>query len=173
MMRATFIAVALGISLTACGSDDDASNNTSSGQHDSGVGELESGPGAFTKDYATSKDFLTHMDARVKGSSPHGSVQIWYSSNIESIIGSAGFEAPEGTTSIKEFDMDSDGTLDGFAVMVKKEAGYDADNGDWYYEMRDPSGSVMPDPAPGKIADCISCHVAAKKTDYLAGTALH
>ena len=68
--------------------------------------------------------------------------------------------------------MDGDGKLDGIAVMIKKEAGYDAANGDWYYDMRDTKGAIMPDPPAGKIAMCIGCHGGYKSTDYLSGTKL-
>lgn len=107
-----------------------------------------------------------------QGSSPHGKVQIWYSSNLRDRLGKSPFAAPEGSVAIKEFDMQPDGTIDGYAVMVKKAAGYDAANNDWYYEMRDAQGSVNADPPSGKTEMCISCHVAAKASDFLAGTAL-
>ena len=56
----------------------------------------------------------------------------------------------------------------GTVVMVK-QAGFDPDNGDWYYEMRDGAGSVVDS---GAIQMCIDCHSASSATDYLAGTAI-
>lgn len=129
-------------------------------------------PGAFQPDFKTSGDFFTRMQGLEKGESPHGTVRIWYSTSLERSLGKADMPAPEGSVSIKEFDMQSDGTLDGFAVMVKREAGYDPENGDWYYEMRDASGNVMTDPPAGKTEMCIGCHSAARATDFLAGTTL-
>jgi hypothetical protein len=68
--------------------------------------------------------------------------------------------------------MDGDGAVDGIAVMIKKESDYDPENGDWYYDMRDPSGVAMEDPPAGRIEMCIQCHAGWKATDYLAGTKL-
>lgn len=66
----------------------------------------------------------------------------------------------------------SDGTKTGIAVMIKKAQGYDAAHGDWYYDMRDMKGNVMPDPPAGKIDMCIGCHTGYTATDGLAGTKL-
>ncbi len=149
--------------LFACSSDDDASTTAA---------ETAEGPGDFKADYKSSFAFFTNMSAPVKGSSPHGVSRIWYSSNIKELVGKDSFKAPAGTVSIKEFDMMGDGTKTGLAVMIKKPAGYDPANGDWYYDMRDMSGNVMPDPPAGKIAMCIQCHAGARSTDYLFGTKL-
>lgn len=136
----------------------------------------DSGPasitGGFQADFKTATAYFTLMEGPEPGSSPHGTSWIFYSSNIKSIVGNTTFTVPQGTTSIKEFDMGDDGTVDGFAVMVKREKGYDAANGDWYYEMRDTSGNVMADPPAGATPMCIGCHTASKSTDYLAGTKL-
>jgi hypothetical protein len=128
------------------------------------------GPGAYDPDFRTSAGFFTNMTARVLGTSPHGTQQTWYSSNIEALIASDAFTVPVGTVAIKEFDMDSDGTPDGIAVMIKKPAGYDAANQDWYYEMRTLDGTVKADPPAGATEMCISCHVHDAATDYLAAT---
>lgn len=128
------------------------------------------GPGAYAADYATSSDFFTLMSGPVSGTSPHGETQIWYSSNIENILKYQDrFTVPEGTTSIKEFNNDGVPGLEGRVVMIKQPAGYDSDNGDWYYEMQDMSGSVL---NSGRIPTCISCHSGWTATDYLAGTEL-
>lgn len=128
------------------------------------------GPGAFSLDFKTNTDFFTLMSTRVMGTSPHGAQQTWYSTNIQELVDSASFTAPVGTVAIKEFDMANDGEPDGLAVMIKKPAGYDTANGDWYYEMRMLDGTVMADPPAGPIAMCIGCHVNSVSTDYLAAT---
>lgn len=162
--KALTLAVLLGIgALTGCGSSDDASTATTT---------AAVGPGDFKADYKTSSLFFTNMKAPLKGTSPHGTAQIWYSSNIKDLVTKDSFSAPEGTVVVKEFDMMSDGTKKGIAVMIKKPKGYDSANGDWYYDMRDMTGGVMADPPAGKIAMCISCHGGYKSTDYLAGTKL-
>jgi hypothetical protein len=128
--------------------------------------------GGFDSGYRSSGAFFTQTSGLIPGSSPHGDTQIWYSTNIRSLVQQASFSAPTGTTAIKEFDMDQDGTVDGIAVMVKQGSGYDSDNNDWRYEMRDAGGALMADPPAGPIDMCIGCHVASRSTDFLAGTKL-
>ena len=131
-------------------------------------------PGEFMADYATNPAFFTNMATRTSTvGSVHGRVQIWYSTNIKDMLesGSSG-PWPEGTVSIKEAykaEPVDDDVVDEIAVMVKREPGYDAANGDWYYEMRNPRGELLADPAPGNNTMCISCHVGWSSTDYLAG----
>jgi len=128
------------------------------------------GPGKYMADYATSKDFFTLMSGMKMGKSPHGSVQIYYSTNIKDMIGMDSFMVPVGTVSIKPFDNDGTPGVDGIAVMIKKEAGYDPANNDWYYEMRDAKGNLKDMPAPGKTKMCIDCHAVYPSKDYLGGT---
>lgn len=165
MQQKTFFALAILASTTLFGC-------SSSDSDDASPPAATPGPGDFKADYKTSSLFFTNMKAAVKGTSPHGTVRIWYSSNMKDFLSEDSFSSPEGTTVIKEFDMMSDGKQTGLAVMIKKPKGYDAANGDWYYDMRDMAGNVMPDPPAGKIAMCIGCHGGYKATDYLAGTKL-
>jgi hypothetical protein len=125
--------------------------------------------GGFTADYDTSADYFTESEGLVPGPSPHGDTQIWYTTNIRSLLGKHDFVVPTGTTAIKEFDMDEDGNVDGIAVMVKKAAGYDSANNDWSYEMRDAQGTLKADPPAGKIEMCIGCHASSRDTDFLSG----
>jgi hypothetical protein len=130
------------------------------------------GPGQFKADFRTSGEFFTLMSGMKQGRSPHGMVQVWYSNDLEDLIGRPSFTAPVGAVSIKPYEA---GATKGLAVMVKKEPGYDPENGDWLYEMRSADGAVQSrggKPMSGKIAMCIGCHVAAADKDYLAGTDL-
>ena len=61
-------------------------------------------------------------------------------------------------------------------TMVQREAGYDADNNDWYWVKHAPDGTVakndMDMALAGRVAKgmpmgCISCHVNAGGGDYL------
>ena len=131
---------------------------------------MKEGPGAFMSDYASSSDFFSNMSGMKMGKSPHGEVQIYYSSNVKVIIDKASFVVPVGTVSIKPFNNDGKPGIDGIAVMIKKKPGYDSQNNDWYYEMRDAQGNLSQMPTPGKIEMCIGCHAAASSKDYLAGT---
>ena len=172
----TLIALLASSLLVACSdSETSTGGSSSSGQassSSSGGAQAEKGPGDFAADFKTSAKFFTNMAAPVKGSSPHGTQQTWYSSNIKTLVSQASFTAPEGTVAIKEFDMTGDGSKRGIAVMIKKAAGYDTANGDWYYDMRDIAGVVQSDPPAGKVAMCIGCHTGFKGTDYLGATAV-
>lgn len=50
-------------------------------------------------------------------------------------------------------------------VMVKMPAGYDSENGDWWYGVGDETGSEMY--YQGKLRTCIACHKAVEETDYM------
>ena len=55
--------------------------------------------------------------------------------------------------------------LSGIAVMVKMPAGYDPDNGDWWYGKLDYTGKYVI--LQGVLEDCIQCHQGASETDYM------
>lgn len=59
----------------------------------------------------------------------------------------------------------SGGTVTTYYVMEKMPAGFDPDNGDWYYAIRD--GGTNEIANQGRIAGCISCHVNARTRDYV------
>jgi hypothetical protein len=144
------------------------------------VGEpaLADGPGSADAGFEHSPLFLTHMRQAMTGlpSSPHGIVQIFYSSNIEPILGRASFAAlPTGTLALKKQDRDGDGVVDQIMVMVKRPAGTQPDYGDWTWEQRDPATfdlvtSSVTDSGFGDF--CAGCHRGFPATDWLAGTAL-
>ncbi len=50
-------------------------------------------------------------------------------------------------------------------IMVKKEAGYDSEHGDWWYGVYDKTGKEAW--YQGRIHSCIKCHTIAKESDYL------
>ncbi len=127
------------------------------------------GPGAFESDYATSSAFFTRMSHPADSGSIHGTVRIWYSTNIMSFSTSGPFAAPVGTVAIKE-EYDSTGmTLTGKTVMIKQAPGYDTANHDWYYEVRNPDDTLSSSFSPGMIGACSDCHQGAPTTDYLQG----
>ena len=124
----------------------------------------EPGPGAFEPSYATSDAFFTRMAGPVEGESVHGTVQIWYSTNLEPLLG-APFVAPEGTVAIKA----QDNGQPALTVMIKEAAGFDPENGDWSYEQRSADGALT---NAGALPACIACHAGWPETDHLAGTEL-
>lgn len=161
-MRMTIMVACLAM-LAGCGSSYEKKRNNSP--------EVKDGPGAFDADFAKSDQFFTEAGANlVGGQSPHGKVRIWYSTNLKNLLGSSEFTAPVGTVAIKEFENDNN---KGLAVMIKKAKGFDSANNDWHYEMRTLKGKLLEVPAPGANGMCVSCHVAAASTDYLAGTTFY
>lgn len=125
------------------------------------------GPGAFDPDYETSDAFFTRMSTSVP-SQIHAQQRTWYSSNISDLPRTGPFTVPEGTVAIKaEYDQAGDNFIT--VVMIKREAGYDPDGNDWYYEGREPDGSLASSPTPGPAGLCKGCHSGGADTDFLLG----
>jgi cytochrome c553 len=61
----------------------------------------------------------------------------------------------------------SPGEVTGVTAMTKMEPGYDPENGDWFYGVYDPSGTVPK--RQGKLAACIGCHDQWPERDHLGG----
>lgn len=85
---------------------------------------------------------------------------------------------PEGVTA-DEVVTDPAGHLAAVTIMFKREQGYDAETGDWFYAKYLPEGTLDQNPAGtplaglvGKGADagCIACHQGAGGDDYLFTT---
>lgn len=70
-----------------------------------------------------------------------------------------------GSIVVKEKHYSSRSELTAYALMIKREAGYDVNNGDWQYVFVEPGAE--PKVSEGKLANCIQCHQGAKDTDYL------
>jgi hypothetical protein len=139
---------------------------------------LASGPGAFDPSFETSSNFTTHTSMLALGlpSSPHRKVQIFYSTNIESVLGAAAFETlPQGTVAIKKQDRDGDGIVDQLMVMIKQPPGTDPAHGDWFWEQHDPSNGMLvtsSETDAGFQGYCSGCHSSFTCTDWLSGTGL-
>jgi hypothetical protein len=81
--------------------------------------------------------------------------------------GAAGLPYPMGTIVVKETYKDAGGqkgALKDITVMVKREAGYDAINGDWEYLN---VSNTLKIKAQGPIKMCINCHASAMVDDYV------
>ena len=71
-----------------------------------------------------------------------------------------------GSILVKESFADGGGQkgeLANLTVMIKREEGYDSENGDWEYINLSPDMRVR---AQGAIRACYACHAAAAGTDY-------
>jgi len=115
-----------------------------------------------------------------KGMHPHGAIL----DTIESTLVQSGHNGEvivkknfggEGIS--KESVADNpDKWLMAVTVMYKREAGYDAENRDWFWVKYAPDGSVMKNPkgmalagrvAKGMSEGCIACHTAAPGGDLV------
>jgi len=163
MTRNSMAAFPLCLAL-ACGGEG-GGGSISDGSNPPATGDP--GPGEYQEGYQTSSEFFTRMSQPALGPT-HRMMRIWYSTNVEELPPGGPFTVPEGTVAIKaEFDASGENFLT--VVMVKREAGYDAANGNWYYEGRLPDGSLASDPTPGPAPLCVGCHDDSPDTDYLRG----
>ena len=74
---------------------------------------------------------------------------------------------PVGSVIVKEKLTKADSvTPELLTVMVKRQAGYDAANGDWEFMVLD--GKAEKVQASGKLTNCQACHLQEKATDYVS-----
>ena len=74
---------------------------------------------------------------------------------------------PTGTILVKETyksDNGAKGKLKDLTIMVKRDPGYDSDNGDWEYLMVTASLRIR---SQGRINMCIDCHAAGVMDAYV------
>ena len=154
----SFMAIALLISGCASGSDPDATE----------VQEF-SGYTSWTK---VNAEPITTDSTGSLGLAHEGTkgIREVYVNNLGKDVstGAADYPYPEGSVIVKEaFKADSSGAkgaLSSITVMVKREMGYDAENGDWEYVNVRPDLRVR---AQGRIGMCINCHGAAVLDDFV------
>jgi hypothetical protein len=74
---------------------------------------------------------------------------------------------PQGSVIVKEKLTTSKSTTpELLTVMVKRERGYNPESGDWEYMVVDGKGLTIQE--RGKLANCQSCHLMDKNTDYVS-----
>ncbi len=115
-----------------------------------------------------------------EGTEPHGFILETLYDEV-TVNGRAGLTivkrnyGPQGAT-VDEVANDPGKFLDSVTVMFKREAGYDADNKDWFWAKYLPDGSLDKNPkgmqlagrvAKGADRGCIACHSAADGGDYM------
>ncbi len=98
-----------------------------------------------------------------EGRHPHGSFLTTYVSRgayqaIENKTGSI----PSGEFVVKE-NYTAEKKLAAITVMYK-QAGYNAEGGDWFWLKFTPDGTVEKE---GKVSGCIGCHAAVRSNDWL------
>lgn len=188
--------------MPACGSGDEngaaaAGGTTSGGEASSGAADsggdgsagdgasapfdtstLDEGPGEVAADFDASEAFVTRLAAPRLGlsSSPHRLQQIFYSANLEPVLGRTAFGAlPEGSVAVKIQSRDGDDVIDQVMVMLKQPHGTDPERGDWIWEQRRPGTLALVSSSAddeGFRDFCAGCHGGYAETDWLAGTGL-
>jgi hypothetical protein len=74
---------------------------------------------------------------------------------------------PQGTIIVKEKLSTPDSkTPELLTVMIKRDKGYNPENGDWEYMTL--NGGATEISARGKLVSCQRCHAADKSTDYVS-----
>ncbi len=106
--------------------------------------------------------------AETKRHGPHASYSIVVRVSPEAFAPfREGKPLPTGAVVVKEKYADglASGPLYEYAVMVKREPGYDPGGGDWEYDYV----TLVPERkvARGRLAACAGCHVSARERDYL------
>jgi cytochrome P460 len=74
---------------------------------------------------------------------------------------------PQGSVIVKEkLPRKEDSAPELLTVMVKREPGYNPQNGDWEYMALDGSGESVQ--ARGRLESCQACHMMVKDRDYVS-----
>ena len=97
------------------------------------------------------------------GTEPHGMLLTTYANDLaHDALTNGATTMPTGAIIVKENYM-PDSTF-AAATVMHKVAGYDAQNGDWFWAKYDPNG--VPEDA-GRVAMCAQCHAGARQRDFL------
>ncbi len=123
------------------------------------------GPSLWTLCRAPESGEVQKREAEAAFHGPHvGSIVVRVSpESLEAFR--AGKPLPEGASVIKEKYKNGSEKMSEYAVMVKRQQGYDRAGGDWEfaYVTLGPDGKE----SRGQMSHCVNCHAAAKATDYL------
>ncbi|GEP41699.1 cytochrome P460 family protein [Brevifollis gellanilyticus] len=95
---------------------------------------------------------------------PHytNSIHLYANENAAPVYKDAKKVLPVGSVIVKE-KLDDTLVVRGIGGMIKREAGFDAANGDWEYFYFDGHVGF----SRGKLANCAGCHAKAKETDFV------
>jgi len=109
------------------------------------------------------------------GPHAHSTIRIYMNDVSRASFLAGGSTYPVGSVIVKEkkfLAFQSEGKAEqvdrgnGVGGMVKRQFGYDSDNGDWEYFYFD----SLDDIESGRIATCIACHRQTRDTDYVFGS---
>lgn len=108
---------------------------------------------------------ITHKPVRSAGHSNNW-VGIFVNDIARETYLSAGTLYPDCAAIVKPIYRGADGqTVRKLTMMVKMPAGFDTENGNWWYGSSDPSGIKVVQKV--RRSECIACHEQAADTDYL------
>ncbi|MFL6231415.1 MAG: cytochrome P460 family protein [Pyrinomonadaceae bacterium] len=89
----------------------------------------------------------------------------------KAMTGEDGAEFPRGSIIVKEkLARPGDDTVELMTAMVKREAGFNPESGDWEYFVVNGAGTQIQ--ARGRLDNCTACHVGRKELDYTFRTYL-
>ena len=117
-----------------------------------------------------------HVDAARKTHGPHAhtSIRIYMDASAAKAFEAGSTPYPVGAVIVKEKlllsyrtgpGQSTPGDRSGVGGMVKRDAGFDPEHGDWeYFYFEDPKQVES-----GAIASCVDCHASAKAKDHVFG----
>jgi hypothetical protein len=108
------------------------------------------------------------QEAEVKRRGPHARYSIVVRTNPEAIAPFRRREPlPPGTVVVKEkhWPEPSKKRPAEYALMIKRNPGFDPDHGNWEYAYA--TGSPEWTVTRGRLSSCIDCHLGARDRDYL------
>jgi hypothetical protein len=108
----------------------------------------------------TGYGFWPGVEGIMEGKAPHGAYVRVFVNEKGLTPGMDGYSP--GSLIVKE-NFKPDTTLAKLTVMYKIK-GYDPENGDWFYAIYGPGGTVEKE---GKIQSCIQCHRLRDGEDYI------
>ena len=99
--------------------------------------------------------------------SPHGLASIHIFANTTAALPyfDPWGKFPEGSLLLKEKLVTAENKTEGFTGMLKREAGYFPEGGDWEYFTVD--GGVTKLPERGKLQSCAQCHSSYAQGDFI------
>jgi hypothetical protein len=114
---------------------------------------------SFGQEY-TGYAFWPGVEGIMEGKAPHGAFIRTFVNDKGLTPGTDGYAY--GSLIVKQ-NFTPDTTLAKLTVMYKVK-GYDPENGDWFYAVYGPDGTLEKE---GKIRSCIQCHNLRDEDDYI------
>ena len=160
--------------LPACdgaSSDDDADSGDTGGSESLDQASIQAKLDAFPSGFTKINDATTQTQAHTAAQTVDVWVEDAWVATFLTVDPDASGSAPSfdmGATIVKE-QFNADGARDSMTVMVKAEAGFNADVGDWWWGFTDAEAQLQ---GTGIIDACVGCHQVRPDDDFLYGVPL-